>query len=122
MATETYRRTLRTQPIVLAGPAVYEPLMAAQSTTTLRLALITYDEASSADAGVAVRIGKIGSASYFATYTTEVSKAAGSVVNLPQITNTLAPGETLTVECDGNKTGAGTISVQIECHYSLIQS
>lgn len=81
--------------------------------------MIIYDEASSADAGVAVRIGKIGSASYFSSYTTEVSKSAGSVVNLSRITATLAPGETLTVECDGEKTGAGTISVQIEAHYSI---
>ena len=119
MAT-TLHKTFRTRPIVLAGPTTYESLYTAECVTTVRIAKVVYDDASSADAGVAVRIGKIGSASYFSSYTTEVSKAAASVVNLSQISLTLNPGETITVECDGEKTGAGTISIQIEVQYDIL--
>jgi hypothetical protein len=115
----TIYKTFRTRPILLAGPAVYESLYTAECVTTLRLGRVIYDEASSADAGVAVRIGKIGSASYFKSYTTEISKPAGTVVNLSQISLTLNANESLTVECDGNKDGVGTISIQIEAQYEI---
>lgn len=116
---ETMHKTFRCRSIVLNGPATYESLYTAECTTSIRVIMVIYDEASSADAGVEVRLGKIGSASYFATYITEVSKSAGAVVNLSQTSLTLAPGETFTVECDGNKTGAGTISIQAEVNYNI---
>lgn len=116
----TLHKTFRTKPIELAGPATYESLHTAESSMNLRSAKVIYDEASSADAGVAVRIGKIGSASYFKTYTTEVSMTVGKVINLSQISLPLAAGETLTVECDGNKTGAGMISIQVEAQNDVI--
>jgi len=117
---ETIRKTLRSRPITLAGPATAESIYTAETTTTIRLGTVVYEEASSADAGVAVRVGKIGSASYFSSYTTEVSRAAGSVSNLSFSALTLQGGETLTVECDGNKTGTGTISIQIETTHTIV--
>jgi hypothetical protein len=116
---ETLQKTFRSGMITLAGPAVYESLYTAETTTTLRIARAIYDEASSADAGIAFRIGKIGSTTFFGSYTTEVSRSAGAVSNLSLSSLTLLPNETLIIECDGNKTGSGAMSIQIEAHYNI---
>lgn len=117
---ETIRKTFRSNSITLAGPAISESLYTAETDTTLRAARVIFDEASSADAGVAVRIGKIGSTSYFGSYTSGASKAAGAVVNLNLSASTLRAEETLLIECDGGKTGAGAISIQIEAHHGIM--
>jgi hypothetical protein len=118
--TETLRPVFRTRPILLGGAPVYESLHTPESPMGIRIIKIIYDETSSADVGVEIRIGKIGSPSFFATYTSEASKAAGTMTILQQITSVLSPDETLTVECAGLKAGAGIVSVQIECYYTLI--
>jgi hypothetical protein len=116
---QTLHLTVRTQPIDLSGASTYESLYTAENDTNVRTMRVIYDEATSADAGVAIRIGKIGDADYFTSLTTEVSKAAGSVVYLSKTNNILVAGETLTVECDGGKDGAGTVSIQIELNHTV---
>lgn len=118
--SQTIDFTLRTRPIALDGAPIYESLYSAETIVTLRAVKIVYDETTSSDAGTVIRIGKIGSPSFFATYTTEISMTAGTIKVLPQISNTLAPHETLTVNCDGLKSGAGIASVQIECTHTII--
>lgn len=86
---------------------------------TLRTARIIYDEASSPDAGVALRIGKIGDPDFFLSFTSEPSKPAGFVLYLPHTDNMLGQDETLIVECDGGKTGNGIVSIQIELSHAL---
>lgn len=115
----TFERTVRTRPIQLSGDDVYESLYTTESTTSIRAMRVIYDESTSADAGVEIRIGKIGFANKFATFTTEVSKTAGELTWLPKTANFLVAGETLTVECDGGKVGDGVVSVQIELSHDL---
>lgn len=117
--SQTFQRTVRTRPIQLSGDDVYESLYTTESTTNIRAMRVIYDESTSADAGVEIRIGKIGFANKFATFTTESSKSAGEFTWLPKTSNSLAAGETLTVECDGGKTGDGVASVQIELTHDL---
>lgn len=116
----TVRPIFRTRPILLGGVSVYESLHTPEATMGIRIVKFIYDEASDANTGVDIRIGKIGDPDYFATYTTEVSKSAGDITIIGQITKTLAKDETLTVECDGGKVGDGTVSVQIECYNDYI--
>ncbi len=118
--TEILRQIFRTKPILLSGAFVYESLHTPENRMRIRMVKIIYDESTSAAAGVEIRIGKIGDADYFATFTTEASKVAGSVTVLQQIINALEKDETLTIECDGGKSGGGTVSVQIECYHNLV--
>lgn len=116
---QTLHITVRTRPMNLDGNFVYESLYTAECETSIRTMRVVYDEGTSADAGVEIRVGKIGDADYFATFTTESSKSAGDATNLEKTFLTLMPHETLTVECDCGKIGAGVISVQIECNYNV---
>lgn len=117
---QSTRRTIdvskRTQPIALNGVSVREHLYTAEVTMSVRLIRVIYEEDTSADAGVDIRIGKVGFPDYFAIFTSELSQSAGDVTTVTKFDNRqfLEAGETLTVECDGGKIGDGVAAVQVE--------
>ena len=116
---QTLHHTVRTLPIDLSGAPAYESLYTSENTTEVRDIKIVYDESTSADAGVEIRVGKIGSPSFFATFTTQASMTAGKYTHAERTNTVLLGNETLTVECDGGKTGSGVVSVQIELNHAL---
>lgn len=82
---------------------------------------IVYTEASSADAGVVIRAGKLGtSTTTYLNVTSEVSKAVGYIKNYINTSGTdsfgtrkIAKGEALTIGTAGGKVGAGEVVVQV---------
>ena len=121
---ETAQRTRKTidvskrtrNPIPLDGVAVRDFLYTAEVDMAVRLIRVIYVEATTSDDGVNIHVGKIGHPAYFATYTSEVSQAQGTVAEVDKFVarDILAAGETLTVDCDGGKAGLGMVDVQIE--------
>lgn len=114
------RRTVdiskRSASIALDGSSIREYLHTAENDLSVRLIRAIYEEATSSDAGVEIRIGKIGYPEYFAAYTSAISQSAGTVASVTKFDNRqfLLADETLTVECDGGKTGAGVVAIQVE--------
>ncbi len=106
----------RSRPILLSGVATSEFLHTAENSMSVRLIRAVYEEDTSADDGVEIKIGKVGFPNYFAAFTSEISMTAGDVTEIAKFDNRqfLLAGETLTVECDGGKTGDGTLSIQVE--------
>lgn len=101
--------------IDLSGAAVVdEILLHATEAVTLVKATLLYKEASSADAGVAVTLGKEGSAAYFYTGDSEVSKAAWYEKNLTLLQTALPAGNTLLAGCAGGKVGTGEVYLVVE--------
>ena len=93
--------------------------------TTLSGYTIVYEEASSSDTGVSIRVGRLTSAGsydndYFDIVTSEVSKAQGYAKTYitASLTNTaIAAGMNVTVNTTGGKTGAGVVSITL--HISI---
>lgn len=105
-----------TPVIALDGAPVVNYLHVAENVVGVRLIRVVYVEATSSDAGVKIKVGKIGFPDYFADFTSESSKAVGDVTTITKFNNRifLAVNEVLTVNCDGLKTGLGAVVVQIE--------
>lgn len=106
----------RTDSIALDGSAVRVHLHTAEKDAAVRLIRVTYEEATSSDTGVAIKVGKIGFPDFYALFTSESSKAAGSVTTVTKFANRelLLANETLTVDCVGGKTGTGIVAIQVE--------
>lgn len=81
---------------------------------TLVKAVLLYTEASSADAGVTVEIGKETDADYYYTGTSEVSKAQWYEKDVTLLKTDIAAGDTVICGCAGSKVGTGEILVCIE--------
>lgn len=77
-------------------------------------AYLVYTEASSADAGVTVTVGKETDADYYFTGTSEVSKAAWYELDVTLLQTDIAAGDTVICGHAGTKTGTGEILVFIE--------
>lgn len=73
----------------------------------------TYSEASSADAGITIKIGKESDDDYHYTGTTEVSKSQWYTKELTLLATKVSAGDTLIINCAGGKTGAGEVFVEI---------
>lgn len=105
----------------LSGGNLDEVLFTPYAAATLLGWRILYTEASSADAGVEVRVGKLTQAGvhdddFYDQETSEINKAAGySKLMAPGALdqNAIAVGETLTVGCSGGKVGAGEIIIVV---------
>lgn len=105
----------RSQTIPLDGLPVTETLYTAVNSMNVALARIIYDEATSSHAGVELRLGKIGSETFYSTFTSEPNKSAGSISSFTIVgSKLLATNETLQIKCVGGKTGLGSFKVQIE--------
>lgn len=90
------------------------PIYLAKTPSVIINARVLYTEASSADAGVKIRIGKLGDTDYFYNVDSDASKSLGdSVFKSPALfTKKIVPvGTAVTVGTAGLKTGAGEVQV-----------
>lgn len=81
--------------------------------TVLNIYFVYY-EASTADAGVAVKVGKETDDDYYYTGTSEISKAQWYELDITLLQTDLAAGDTLVCSNAGGKVGAGEILVCVE--------
>ena len=96
----------------LSGAAQTDiPILHALTALTINSIIFLYFEASSADVGVAVKVGKETDDDYFASETSEVSKAQWYTKSVTLINSDLEAGDTLVVANAGGKTGTGEIIV-----------
>ena len=77
-------------------------------------AILLYTEASSADAGVVVTIGKESSSAYYYTGTSEASKALWYEKSVVLLATDVSAGDTVVCGCAGGKTGTGEILICLE--------
>lgn len=77
-----------------------------------------YIEATSADAGIVVDVGKGGDDDFFFTGSTDVSKSAYAVESKTLLTTVIAAGDTVICNQAGGKTGTGTLLVVTEYEQS----
>jgi hypothetical protein len=105
----------KTSPnIDLSGAAVSHAVIFPTIDMRLRAATIGYTEASSADAGVAVRVGTYANNTYFASATSAVSQAQGTQTAMTLTKTDIRAGTPIVVSCAGGKTGAGELQVSLE--------
>lgn len=90
------------------------PILHSSKACTLTKAILVYTEASSADAGVAIKIGKESDNDYYYTGTSETSKAQWYTKDVTLLNTDLAAGDTVVCSNAGGKTGTGEILVCIE--------
>lgn len=76
--------------------------------------LLLYTEASSADAGVAIKIGKETDDDYYYTGTSEINKAKWYENDVALLQTAVAAGNTVVCSNAGGKTGTGEILVCLE--------
>lgn len=98
----------------LSGSAALVPVFYASKPYTIKEATLAYTEASSANTGVNVSVGKLivgtDSAVYFvAAEASEVSKEAGYTKVLDLAKDDVAAGDIITFSCAGGKTGTGKV-------------
>jgi parallel beta-helix repeat protein len=80
----------------------------------LMRATLFYTEASSADAGVTIEIGKETDRDYYYTGTSEVNKAQYYTSSVTLLKNDIAAGDTVTFYSAGGKVGTGEIMLVID--------
>lgn len=105
-------------PLDLSGSASTAIVMVADRAYTLTAAQLVYTEASSADTGVNVKVGKLivgtDDDDYFvAAVASEVSKEAGYRKSLTLLQTAIAEGDILTINNAGGKTGTGEVVLQL---------
>jgi hypothetical protein len=98
----------------LSGAAATLVCFHAERACTLEKATLLYTEASSADAGITVEIGKESDRDYYYTGTTEVSKSQWYTKDVTLLQTDIASGDTVTFYSAGSKTGTGEIMLVIE--------
>lgn len=113
---------IQTISLDLSGGAIDIPVYTAMSPSRLMGYRIVYSEASSADAGVAINIGRISSAGvvanqYYDTTVSEASKAIGysTMKSFTDLTNSdISLGSTITVGTAGGKVGTGEVRLILQ--------
>lgn len=99
----------------LSGGAVTDvPILHTTVAVTLVKLILLYTEASSADAGVTVEIGKETDADYHYTGTSETDKALWYEKDATLLNADVGAGDTVICGCAGGKTGTGEILVCLE--------
>jgi hypothetical protein len=98
----------------LSGAAETLVCLHSEVACTLVKATLLYREASSADAGITIEIGKESDRDYYYTGTTEVSKSQWYSKDIDLLANDIAAGDTVTFYSPGGKTGTGEIMLVIE--------
>lgn len=94
----------------VAGNVILHPTQAC----TLLSARVLYTEASSADAGVAIKIGKETDDDYYFTGTSATSQSQWAETSLTLLKTDVAAGDTVICSSAGGKTGTGEVLVCIE--------
>lgn len=104
-----------TSVIDLSAAAVADiPIFHTSVACTLLNLYFVYPEATSADAGVVIDVGKGSDDDYYFTGASDVSQSAYAVVSKTLLQTVIAAGETVICNCAGSKTGTGTLLVVIE--------
>ena len=80
----------------------------------IRKATLLYEEASSSDTGVSLKIGDEGDDDLFYTGTSEVSKDQLYTADVTLLTDTLDSGDSVLFKSAGSKSGSGTVSLILE--------
>ncbi len=112
---ENITHSVKSSVIDLSGSAVAQEVVLYSSVgATMKAAHILYIEGSSADAGVALKIGKESDDNYYYDGTSETEKAAWYCLDVTLLQTAITAGEAVTVSCAGGKSGAGTVQIVIE--------
>jgi hypothetical protein len=98
----------------LSGAAATLVCLHAEQNLHLARAILLYTEASSADAGVTVEIGKESDRDYYYTGASETNKALWYTKEVTLLKNDVATGDTITFYSPGSKTGTGEVMLTIE--------
>ena len=102
-------------PLDLSGAAATQIALHLETEGAQLLhAYLLYTEASSADAGVAVKIGKESDDDYYYTGTSEVSKALWYTKEITLLKDDYTAGDTIILSSAGGKTGTGEIILILE--------
>lgn len=100
--------------IDLSGGAQIIPILHADAELTILKVIIVYiNEASSADAGVEIRVGKETDENYFVSETSEINKAEWYEKEATLLQTILTAGDTLTVGSVGGKAGTGELQIYV---------
>lgn len=89
------------------------PLLHALEDLTIESVTILWTEASSADAGVVIRVGKESDDDFFYTGDSETDQAKWNESSLTLLETDLDEGDTLTIGTVGGKTGTGEVALII---------
>jgi hypothetical protein len=103
----------------LSGSAVTLVCIHAERALTLKKATLLYTEASSADAGITLEIGKESDRDYYYTGTSEISKSVWYSKDLDLLQTSVTAGDTVTFYSPGSKSGAGEVMLIIEYYYTV---
>jgi len=117
MQADLEARCITSNVVDLSGSAVTEMVWAADAAYTLQ-AYLLYTEASSADAGINVKVGKliVGTDDddfFVVAVATEVSKEAGYRKALTMANTAVVAGDIITFTSAGSKSGAGNVILQL---------
>lgn len=102
----------------LSGAAATLITFHCEKACTITKATLLYTEASSGDAGVAVKIGKESDDDYYYTGTSELSKALWYSVDVTLLKTDLAAGDTILLYSAGSKTGTGEVMLVLEYQFT----
>lgn len=102
----------------LSGAAATLIALHCERACTLVKATLLYTEASSGDAGIAIKIGKETDDDYFYTGTTEVSKSQWYSKNVTLLQTAVGAGDTIIISSAGSKVGTGEIMLVLEYEFA----
>ncbi len=102
-------------PVDLSGAAVSQVVLYGIPRKALLLrAVLIYTEASSADAGIPIKLGKVSDDDYYYTGATVVNRTQWEVTGLTLLKNDISEYEVITFTSVGGKTGEGEVILAIE--------
>ncbi len=102
----------------LSGGATTVVTLHCERACTLIKATILYTEASTADAGVALKIGKETDDDYYYTGTSEVSKALWYSLDVTLLQTDVGAGDTVLFYSAGGKNDTGEVMLVLEYEFA----
>ena len=103
----------------LSGAATTLIVLHSERACILKKATLLYTEASSADAGITIEIGKETDSNYYYTGTTEISKNQWYTKDVTLLETDITAGDTVLFTSAGAKAGDGEIMLIIEYYYTV---
>ena len=112
-------KVARTSVVVdLSGAAAVLVALHAERAITLTKATLLYTEASSGDAGVAIKIGKETDDDYYFIGTSEISKAQWYSLDVILLQTAVTSGDTVLLSSAGGKVGTGEIILILDYYFT----
>jgi len=102
----------------LSGGAATLVTLHCERACTLIKATLLYTEASSADAGVAIKIGKETDDDYYYTGTSEINKALWYSLDATLLQTAVGAGDTVLFNSAGGKAGTGEVMLVLEYEFA----